>query len=87
MALTGEDKYAVKANELLLAIADAYGIGKGNATCENSRNGRSPERSINVPLICLCSKEQFGIGGIWEALWIFKIALVKRFHQVSRSAL
>lgn len=30
-ALTGDDKYATKAKDLLLAVADAYGYGKGNA--------------------------------------------------------
>lgn len=30
-ALTGEEKYAAKAKDLLLAVADAYGYGKGNA--------------------------------------------------------
>jgi len=30
-ALTGDEKYATKAKELLLAVADAYGVGKGNA--------------------------------------------------------
>ena len=30
-ALTGEEQYATKAKDLLLAVADAYGYGKGNA--------------------------------------------------------
>jgi hypothetical protein len=30
-SLTGDDKYAAKAKDLLLAVADAYGYGKGNA--------------------------------------------------------
>jgi hypothetical protein len=30
-ALTGDEKYATKAKDLLLAVADAYGYGKGNA--------------------------------------------------------
>jgi hypothetical protein len=30
-ALTGEEKYATMAKDLLLAVADAYGYGKGNA--------------------------------------------------------